>query len=282
MKKPTTKRPASFSETSRLFRKRERFLLSKEIAKPRDISERKLNLQVEAVKEEIEQFVHGSTFSGSVEEKINNYKHYIENAISKDDVSASGWELYGHIRFLYGDKSPEDLRAAARAYRKSIQLDDTKPRPKLLLEEVTQQLRRAGRRGVQHQTILPADEKSVIENQPYGKQRAAEMSEKVREAIEKGEHVGAFIQRELIGPSGQTLEFIAEKLGVHWTSISYMRKGRYKLSPELAANLSHYFNEKYTTQELLTIQAVHDAKKADQQLQAQLASLPQKDEPTPA
>ena len=103
-----------------------------------------------------------------------------------------------------------------------------------------------------------------------------EMQKKIQDAIEKGEHVGAFIQRELIEPSEQTLEFIADQIGVHWKSISHVKNGDYRLSPEMAAKLSNHFGT-YTAEQLLTIQAVHDGKKADQTL---LVSLGKHKDPT--
>lgn len=131
----------------------------------------------------------------------------------------------------------------------------------------------------QPENRLPHHRKDAISKNTYvNKRREEEMrASKLQDAIKNGEHVGSFIQRELIEPSGRTLEFIADKLSVHWTSISYMRKGRYKLSPEMASKLSHYFGT-YSTEELLTVQAAHDAKKADQ---AYLASLAKRDDPAP-
>lgn len=177
------------------------------------------------------------------------------------------------LRHIYGPSE-----GASAAYTSPLSLQTT-----VLIEEEGERPRFV-RQVDQPENRLPAEEKRAIENQPYGKKpRAAEMSDKLQDAIKKGEHPGAFIQRELIGPSEQTLEFIADKLGVHWCSLSYLKNGRYKLSPEMAAKLSHYFSQytqlpKYSTQQLLTIQAAHDAKKADQDY---LASLPQHKDPTP-
>jgi addiction module HigA family antidote len=170
----------------------------------------------------------------------------------------SGRRLFKtNFSFLFSDTSPGDLRAAANA--------------------VDQLLQRIQKQYESHQSLLPQEEKCAIENQTYGKQpRAAEMSDKIREAIAKGEHPGAFIQRELIRPSGLKLEFIAEKIGVHAVTLSSLQNSRRSLSPELAAKLSSYFHT-YSTLDLLTIQAGHDARKADQEL----IGLPEEKNPTP-
>jgi addiction module HigA family antidote len=161
--------------------------------------------------------------------------------------------------FLFGDRSPEDLVAAAAEMDK-------------LLQRIQAQY-------CSHQILLPEVEKRGIENQPYGKLVCIEqMSEKVQDAIKKGMSAGEFIRQEMIRPSGQKQEDIAAKIHVHQASLSYMLNGKTSLSPEMAAKLSHHF-QTYTTQELLTLQAVNDAKKADRDYSA---SLPKHKDPTPA
>lgn len=247
-----------------------------------DSPEENLPARLEQLREKftrLTQFVESSPY---VRKTKIPYVQILEMTRNRDlsEITArvSALESYEYSKFSVSDISHEVLQAALTVAKERILLIETIESTEEFLDKLAKNFLTTDGPEASSQTILPKEEKRAIENQPYGKQpRAAEMSDKIQDAIRKGEHPGAFIQRELIGPSEQTLESIAEKLGVHWTSISYMRKGRYKLSPEMAAKLSHYF-KKYTTEELLTLQAAHDAKKADQ---AYLASLPEHKDPTP-
>ncbi|GJL84901.1 MAG: hypothetical protein DHS20C02_06760 [Micavibrio sp.] len=89
------------------------------------------------------------------------------------------------------------------------------------------------------------------------------MKDKIREAIRKKEPVGIFIRQEMIDQTEETLKEIADQIETHWTSISYVMSGRNKLSPKMAAKLSHHFNT-YTTAQLLSVQSAYDADQADQ------------------
>ena len=211
----------------------------------------------------------------------NSYKgtiERIEGIISKLDTRVSALLSYERSNCSSSVQPHRISHATAQAAKERLLLHEELKAETSVIEHLFQGFIGEKPQGDSYENLLPHEEKRGIENQPYGKQlREAEMSEKVRDAIEKGEHVGEFIQREMIGPSEKTLDFIAGELGVYWTSISYVRNGRYKLSPEMAAKLSHYFKN-CTTVELLMIQAAHDAAKADQ---AYLASLHKKDDPTP-
>lgn len=196
----------------------------------------------------------------------NTYADYYQKFM--DDALAEGYIPERSSQLDSGSRGKELLP------RLPVLVEGVKSRQALSKQEILERLRQGA-----PQTILPTEAKDEIRKGTYVKQpSAAEMSDKVQEAIKNGEHVGSFIERELIKPSGRTLEFIGDKLGIHWKSISRMAKGQYKLSSEMAASLAHYFGT-YSTQDLLSIQAAHDAKKADQ---AYLASLHKTDERTPA
>lgn len=253
-----------------------------------DSPEENLPARLEQLREKfarLTQFVESSPY---VRKTKLTYVKILEMTRNRDlsEITArvTALEAYEYSKFSLSDISHEVLQAALTAAKERILLGETMESTEEFLDKLAKNLITTDGPEASSQTILPKEEKRVIENQPYGKQRrAAEMSDKLQDAIEKGEHPGTFIQRELIGPSEQTLEDIADKIDVHWTSLSYLRTKRTGLSPALAAKLSHYFAQyahlpKYSTQQLLTVQAAHDAKKADQKY---LASPPQPKTPTP-
>lgn len=247
----------------------------------------------------------------SIEEDTNTVSRSVECQTLKSNLPPERFEMRTH-RNLLGEEPSEGLRQAVEIFESVLsKIGHAKIRRVILpiqrpsiqgpypiptrerrsaphqfwpqrekdIEEAIQYLQGKVGQAAAPEILLPAEEKRVIENQPYGKQpRAAEMSEKLRDAIEKGEHPGAFIYRELIRPSKQTLQTLAREIGVHYNSLTYLKTEQTSLSPEMASKLSRYF-QKYSTVELLMVQAGHDAKKADQEF---LIGLPEHKDPTPA
>ncbi|MBK9948608.1 MAG: hypothetical protein IPP12_15675 [Nitrospira sp.] len=117
---------------------------AQDIALRREEREAKIrfNVQIERVKELVRVYADTVTSRGSVEGRIHWCRLYLERYLKENlKVSALKWEVYGHIRFLFCDESPDDFRAAAHAYRTSIHLNPTQLRPKIYLAKVSQQLR---------------------------------------------------------------------------------------------------------------------------------------------
>lgn len=211
----------------------------------------------------------------------NSYKgtiERIEGIISKLDTRVSALLSYERSNCSSSVQPHRISRSTAQAGKESLLLHEELKAQRAVIEELFQQFMREEPQSDPPKILLPQEEKRAIENQPYGKLVCIEqMSEKVQEAIKKGMSAGEFIRQEMIRPSGQKQEDIAAKIHVHQASLSYMLNGKTSLSPEMAAKLSHHF-QTYTTQELLTLQAVNDAKKADRDYSASL----QEQDRTPA
>lgn len=287
MKTPTKTQSARTTEAARQARRRERFL-SKTHANgniQRFIGEALKYLRPEQIEELVTILMQFSSSSRHLQDGIITAEELIR-VFTKDAsqgafISSSASETYEQSKFHFTTLSEGDSQAVIEAAKDRIALDLQRKLTILFSEKLGTQVQRIVEqepRGASRESLLPTAVKDDISVNTYGKQhREGKMSDKVQDAIRKGEHPGAFIYRELIRPSGQTLEFIANKIGVHWTSLSYLKNGRTNLSLEMAAKLSHYFG-KYSTQQLLAIQSVQDAKKADQDY---LASLPHHQNPSP-
>ncbi len=287
MKKPTTTQSARVSQAATVAKRRVSFL-SKTNSNgniQRFVSEALKYLHPEQIEELVKILMQFSSSARHLQDGIITAEELL-HVFTKDTsqgafVSSSASETYEQSSFHFTPLSEGGALTVIQAAKDRIALELQRKLTRLFSEKLDAQVQRIVEQetqGASRESLLPEVEKRAIENQPYGKQqRAAEMSDRLQEAIRKGEHPGRFIYRELIEPSGKTFEAIANDIGTFWTRISCLKNERSSLSPAMAAKLSHYFG-KYSTQQLLNLQAAHDAKKADQ---AYLASLHKTDEPTP-
>lgn len=251
----------------------------------RFVSEALKYLRPEQIEELIKILMEFSSSARHLEDGIITAEELI-HVFTKDTsqggfTSCSASETHEQSSFHFTPLSEGNGRTVIAAAKDRIALDLQKKLTRLFSEKLGIQVQRIVEhepRGTYREIPLPAAGKDEISESTYGKQtRAAEMSDKVKDAIKKGVHPGKFVFDELIYPSRETLEHIAEKIDVHWVTLSSLKNGRRNLSPQLASKLSRYF-QKYSTVELLMIQAGHDAMKADQQV----IGLHEEKDPTPA
>ncbi|MBX3335024.1 MAG: hypothetical protein KF876_12940 [Nitrospira sp.] len=107
----------------------------------------RFHVRFERVKALVLAYADTITVSGSEEERIHWCRQYLERKLKETlrqnrTLAALKWEVYGHIRFLFCDDSPDDFRAAAHAYTNSIRLNPTQVRPKVYFGKVAQELRK--------------------------------------------------------------------------------------------------------------------------------------------
>lgn len=100
------------------------------------------SVKIEHVKNVVREHIAKSILGGSIEGKIYWFTRDLEEKMAKKiALSDVQWQLYGHIRFLFGENSLEDLRAAGRAYKKSLRSPRTQKMSARFLEEVIKHIR---------------------------------------------------------------------------------------------------------------------------------------------
>ncbi|MDR4464153.1 MAG: hypothetical protein MRJ66_07795 [Nitrospira sp.] len=94
------------------------------------------------MKRTVREHIEGLYNARSFELKMYSYTRSLEEKMAKKiAISDVQWLLYGHVRFMFGEPSLDDLRAAARAYQQSSQSPRTRKLAARFLEEVIPRIR---------------------------------------------------------------------------------------------------------------------------------------------
>lgn len=95
------------------------------------------------MKRTVREYIEGLYNGRSFELKMFSYTRSLEEKMAKKiAISDVQWLLYGHVRFMFGEQSLDDLRAAARAYQQSSLSHRTRKLAARFLEEVIPRIRR--------------------------------------------------------------------------------------------------------------------------------------------